>query len=144
MYNKILVGLDHSPADDAVLTHVSALARLTGGEVLLLHVATGWAAQWREEFRLEDTREMEEDRTYVAAAATRLRAEGIPVRPLTARGDAALEILRLARSEGCDLIAMTTHGHGFVVDVLVGSTIEKVRHETDIPILVVRGAPRKA
>ena len=48
------------------------------------------------------------------------------------------EIIKTAEREGCDLIAMTSHGHRFIADLILGSTIDEVRHRTNVPILVVR------
>lgn len=142
MYRKILVALDHTPADGSLLPHITALARLTGAELLLFHVADGWVAQWHERLEMADSEEIREDRAYLEQTAERLRGEGFVVQPLLSMGDPAREILKVARREGCDLIAMTTHGHRFLVDIFLGSTIERVRHETELPILVVRAAPR--
>jgi universal stress protein A len=143
MYRKILAALDHTPADDSLLAHVSKLARLTGAEIILIHVATGWVAQWRNQLNLDESAEMREDQAYLEVIAERLRADGLGVNAVPSQGEPAREILKLAHSEGCDLIAMTTHGHRFISDLLLGSTIEKVRHESDIPILVIP-APTKA
>jgi nucleotide-binding universal stress UspA family protein len=144
VYHKILVALDHTAADESLLPHVTALARLTGAEVVLVHVADGWVAQWRDHLNLAESAEMREDRAYLETRAEQLRTDGLTVSPILSEGDPPREILKLARSEGCDLIAMTTHGHRFVHDFLLGSTIDKVRHESDIPLLLVRaGAGKK-
>jgi manganese transport protein len=86
---------------------------------------------------------MREDRAYLEVVTQRLQSDGLTVSPVLSEGDPPREILKLARSSGCDLIAMTTHGHRFVQDFLLGSTIEKVRHESDVPLLLVRAGPRK-
>jgi nucleotide-binding universal stress UspA family protein len=138
MYRKILVALDHTQADESLLPHITGLARLTGAELILVHVATGWVAQWGKQLNLADSDEMREDHVYLKEMADRLQAAGFAVRPVPSQGDPPREILKVARSEGCDLIAMTSHGHRFLVDLLLGSTIDKVRHESEIPILVVR------
>jgi nucleotide-binding universal stress UspA family protein len=140
MYYRMLVALDHTPADDSLIAHISKLARFTGGELLLTHVLTGWASQWKDQLQLEESREAREDRAYLEARAEELQADGLNVRISLLQGEPAREILKLAAAEQCDLIAMTTHGHRFLADLILGSTIEKVRHETDIPILVVRAS----
>jgi manganese transport protein len=48
--------------------------------------------------------------------------------------------VKVAESEKCDLIAMTTHGHRLIGDLLFGSTIHEVRHNTTVPVLLVRAA----
>lgn len=138
MYRKILVALDHTQADESLLPHISGLARLTGAELVLVHVATGWVAQWGRQLNLAESEEMREDLVYLETIAERLRADGFAVRPVPSHGDPPREILKVARAEQCDLIAMTSHGHRFLVDFLLGSTIDKVRHESEIPLLIVR------
>jgi len=138
MYRKILVALDHTSADDSLLPHITGLARLTGAELVLAHVADGWAAQRQEHLDLADSEEIRADRAYLDEVAAKLRAEGLTVHAQLAKGDPPREIMRLAREQNCDLVAMTTHGHRFVADIFLGSTIEKVRHEIDIPLLLVR------
>lgn len=141
MYRKVLVALDHTAADETLLPHITELARLTGAELVLVHVADGWAAQWQDRLNLVDSQEMREDRAYLEAVVQRLQTAGLSARPVLAQGSPPREILKLAAAEGCDLIAMTTHGHRFIADFWLGSTIDKVRHETAVPLLLVRAAP---
>jgi nucleotide-binding universal stress UspA family protein len=138
MFKKILVALDHSKADSFLLPRVKELARLTGAEVLLLHVSTGWAAQWQENLNLSDSQEIKEDREYLEKVAADLRSESFPVTPCHASGEPARAILKTADTEHCDLIAMTTHGHRLISDLIHGTTITKVRHETNVPLFLVK------
>jgi nucleotide-binding universal stress UspA family protein len=139
MFKKILVALDHGKADAALLPKVKELARLTGAELLLLHVSTGWAAQWQRDLNLSDSPEIEDDRRYLNETQAGLRAEGFQVTARHSTGKPADEILKSAREEGCDLIAMTTHGHRLLQDLIYGTTITRVRHESEVPIFLVRG-----
>jgi len=141
MFKKILIALDHSSADGALLPQVKVLAHLTGAEILLLHVSTGWVARWQRNLNLTDSEEIREDRFYLEGVEKQLRDEGFTVTGRHAAGEPADEILRIGREEQCDLIAMTTHGHRLLSDLIHGTTITKVRHETDIPIFLVK-APR--
>lgn len=138
MYRKILVALENSTSDESLLPHVAELARRLRSELLLVHVADGWVARNYDQLRLAESSEMKADQAYLEKTAIRLKAEGVPVTTRLALGDPPREILRVARSEACDLIAMTSHGHRLVGDLLFGSTIHEVRHNTDIPILLVR------
>jgi manganese transport protein len=138
MFKKILVALDHSKADKSLLPKVKELARLTGAELLLLHVSTGWAAEWRENLNLADTKEMKEDHNVLEKTAQELRNESFQVSTFQGYGEPAHEILALARQRKCDLIAMTTHGHRLISDLIHGTTITKVRHESEIPIFLVK------
>lgn len=139
MFKKILVALDHSKADEALLPRVKELARLTGAEIVLLHVSTGWAAQWQKDLNLSDSAEIYEDRRYLEEVRATLAADSIPVSVRHAVGKPPDEILKAARETGCDLIAMSTHGHRLLKDLVYGTTITRVRHETDVPIFLVRG-----
>lgn len=138
MFKKILVALDHSSADAALLPKVKGLARLTGAEIMLLHVSTGWAAQWQRDLNLSDSPEIEEDRQYLGKVQDELIGEGFRVTSRHATGQPSEEILKSAREEGCDLIAMTTHGHRLLQDLIYGATITRVRHESEVPIFLVK------
>lgn len=138
MYKKILVALENGRADDTLVPHVAELARLLGSELLLVHVADGWAARNFDQLKLAESDEMKADRAYLAGVAARLLAGNLGVTTELALGNPPTEILRTAEARGCDLIAMTSHGHKLLGDFFLGSTIDKVRHNTSIPILVVR------
>jgi manganese transport protein len=138
MFKKILVALDHSKADAALLPRVKQLAQLTEAEIVLLHVSTGWAAQWQDDLNLSDSKEIKEDQDFLDGVAQELRAEGFRVTTRHARGEPAREILKGAQAEQCDLIAMTTHGHRLISDLIHGTTITKVRHESPVPIFLVK------
>lgn len=137
MYKKILVALDHSKADKNLIPHISQLARILGSELLLIHVAEGWAARYYNEFNLKESEEMKQDRLYLEELSKKLLLEGIPNSTFLALGQPSTEILQLANKEQCDLIAMTSHGHRFIGDIFLGSTIEEVRHKSHIPLLII-------
>jgi nucleotide-binding universal stress UspA family protein len=137
MYTKILVALENGPADERLLPHVSQLARLVGAELMLLHVADGWAARNFEQLKLAESDEMKADRDYLESIASTLRTSGLTVDTVLALGNPPNQIVRIASESGCDLIALASHGHKLIGDILHGSTIDKVRHNTGIPMLVV-------
>lgn len=138
MYRKILVALDNSPADNSLLPHISELARFLGSELVLVHVADGWAARYYNELMLKESEEMIKDRQYLETIADQLRTSGLKVKTHLALGDPPAEIIQVSEKEHCDLIAMTSHGHRFLSDLFLGSTIEEVRHKSATPILVVK------
>jgi len=138
MYKKILVALENSRADQALIPHVIELARQFKSELLLVHVADGWAARNYERLHLAESEEMKEDRAYLERMGAELRQTGARVSTHLAMGDPATEILTVSKREHCDLIAMTMHGHRFLADLLLGSTIRGVRHKTRVPIFLVR------
>jgi nucleotide-binding universal stress UspA family protein len=138
MYRKILVALENSRADESLIPHVKELARTLHSELHLVHVADGWVARNFDQLKLAESDEMKQDREYLETIARQLRNEGLAVTAHLALGDPAKEILKTAEQQNCDLIAMTTHGHRFVSDLVRGSTISEVRHKSTIPILLVR------
>ena len=142
MYKNILVPLENSPYDHAIIDHVKELARLCGSSVLLMHVADGWAARNIRQLDLQESEEMTKDRAYIESVAASLEQEGIDAEALLATGDPASEITEAATREGCDLIAMSTHGHKLLNDIIRGSVASTVRHASTVPVLLVRGNPR--
>ena len=139
MYKQILIPLENSVTDHAILDHIRSLTKITGARLLLLHVADGWVARNFNQLKLAESEEMKIDRAYLDKIATQLRDDGFLVETMLALGDPPAEIIKVAEAEKCDLIAMAGHGHRFFGDLFHGSTITQVRHDTTIPLLVVRG-----
>lgn len=136
MYDKILLTLDATRTDRAIIDHVKPLAKLLHSRVVLLHVATGWAARAYGPDAVSP--EIDEDTAYLARVCTELQAEGIPTELELAYGDPAKEIVRWVNDKGCDLVAMSTHGHRFVADLFLGSTANRVQHRITVPVLLLR------
>lgn len=139
MYKRILVPLEHTPYDVAIVDHVRSLARFCGASVVLIHVADGFAARNVNQLNLRESEEMRVDREYLDRTCQSLSDTGIETDALLAGGDPAREIADAASREGCDLIAMSTHGHRFIKDMLYGSVANEVRHLSKVPVLLVRG-----
>jgi nucleotide-binding universal stress UspA family protein len=138
VYQRILVAIEHSPADETILAHVQSLARLTQARLLLLHVADGWAARAYDELQLRESEEMRDDREYLESLAAALRAAGFDAEWRLERGDPATQIIRTAGAEQVDLVAMATHGHRLLQDLVHGTTVNRVRHELAVPVLLLR------
>lgn len=142
MYERILVPVEHTPYDEVILTHVRKLARTcNNASIVLIHVADGWAARNIKELDLRESEEMKSDREYIEAIADSFEKEGYDVDAILAGGDPAKEIADCAERESCDLIAMATHGHRGLSDVIRGSVASELRHITMVPVLMVRGSP---
>lgn len=138
MYKTILVPVENRETDQTILNHIRPLARLTNAKLMLVHVAHGWAARNYETLKLQESEEMKEDRAYLVNLERELQAEGFEVSSILAMGEPSTEIIKLARSEPVELIAMSTHGHRFISDLLYGSTADKVRHNVDVPVLLLK------
>ena len=141
MYSRILVPVEHSPYDTCILEHVRRLARICDSSLVLIHVADGFAARNIGPLKLRDSEEMRADRDYIERCAAELTAEGFDTTAVLAAGDPATEIVAAAEREACDLIAMSTHGHRWLKDIIYGSVANTVRHTSTVPVLLVRSTP---
>ncbi|HTK95983.1 MAG TPA: universal stress protein [Terriglobales bacterium] len=137
MYDTILVTLDGTPTDRAIIEHVQHLAKLAHSRVVLLHVADGWAARTYGPDAVSP--EIAEDTAYLEKVRSEFEAAGIEAKPVLAFGDPPEQIILWTEQNPCDLVAMTTHGHRGLADLFLGTTITKVRHSVKVPVLLVKG-----
>ena len=136
-YNRILVTLDHTTLDQQALAHASALARAHGAELFLLHVEEDVTSQIYGS--LSSTAEVEAGQDYMDSLVSSLRHENLLVETaIRHSSEPQREIVRYAREIHPDLLVMGAHGHGGLKDLIFGNTIDPVRHQLNIPILVVR------
>jgi len=136
MYNTILVTLDGTPTDRAIIEHVKALAKVAHSRVVLLHVADGWAARTYGPDAVSP--EIAEDTAYLQKVREEFQSAAIPAEAELAYGEPADQIIRWVEKKGCDLVAMSTHGHRFLADVFLGATATRVRHSISVPVLLLR------
>ena len=136
MYKIILVTLDSTPTDHAIIEHVKKLATFTKGRVVLLHVADGWAARFHGPDAVSS--EITEDTAYLEQVRKEFESVGIPADAELAYGNPATEIVKWVEQKGCDLVAMSTHGHRFLADVIKGATVTRVRHSVNVPVLLLK------
>lgn len=138
MYSRILVTLEHTGTDACIIKHVRELAGTLKSHVILIHVADGFAARYQGELKLRESEEMRDDLSYLEERRSELEQAGISAEALLATGDPASEIVLAAERENVDLIAMATHGHRFLNDLVRGSVANEVRHRCRLPVLLVR------
>jgi nucleotide-binding universal stress UspA family protein len=136
MYDKILVTLDGSSRDRAIIEHVKQLAKFARSRLVLLHVADGWAA--RTYGRDAVSPEISEDTAYLEKVRAEFQVEGIPAETELAFGEPVKEIVKWIQQKGCDLVAMSTHGHRFLADIFLGTTASRVQHSISVPVLLLR------
>ena len=136
MYKTILVTLDGTPTDRTIIEHIKQLARFMQSRVVLLHVADGWAARTFGSDAVSP--EVVEDRDYLEKVKTEFRSDGIPAEAELAYGEPAAEIVKWIQKRGCDLLAMSTHGHRLMADLFLGTTVTKVRHGVSVPVLLLK------
>lgn len=136
MYKTILVTLDTLPTDRAIIDHVKQLAKLAGSQVVLLHVATGVPAQWSG--NAAGGKEVDEDSAYLNRVKDEFAAQGISTRAVLGFGDPVKEIVKWVNENPVDLVAMSTHGHKMVADLVLGATANRVQHSISVPVLLLR------
>ena len=136
MYDTILVTLDGTASDRAIIEHVKQLAKLAHSRLVLLHVADGWAA--RTYGRDAVSQEITDDTAYLHKVQAEFQSSGIPAEAELAFGEPAEEIIQWVEQRGCDLVAMSTHGHRFLADVFLGTTASRVQHRISVPVLLLR------
>src|SRR5215470_9520128 len=136
MYETILVTLDGTSTDRAIIDHVKELAKLAHSRLVLLHVADGWAARTYGSDAV--SQEIADDNAYLQKVRTELQSVGISTDAELAYGEPAKEIIRWVEQKGCDLVAMSTHGHRFLADMFLGTTASRVQHSISVPVLLLR------
>ena len=136
MYETILLTLDGTPTDQAIIRHVKQLAKFANSRVVLLHVADGWAARTYGPDAVSP--EITEDTAYLKKVGVEFQSLGIPVEEELAYGDPVTEIVKWVRQKGCSLVAMSTHGHRFLADLFLGTTATRVQHNISVPVLLLR------
>jgi nucleotide-binding universal stress UspA family protein len=136
MYETILVTLDGTPTDRAIIQHIKQLAHLAHSRLVLLHVADGWAARTYGPDAISP--EISEDLAYLEKVRAEFEAAGIPAQAELAYGEAPKEIIKWVEQKGCDLVAMSTHGHRFIKDIFLGTTATRVQHNISVPVLLLR------
>ena len=137
MYETILVTLEATPTDRAIIEHVKKLAGLMKSRVVLLHVATSAAAQWHGPDAAGE--EITAGQAYLNGVQAEFEAIGIPADPQLAYGSPpARQIIKWVQENHCDLVAMSTHGHRLLSDLILGATAFEVQHSLNVPILLLK------
>src|SRR5216684_4817150 len=136
MYEKILVTLDGTSRDRAIIEHVKRLAKFARSRLVLLHVADGWAARTYGPDAVSP--EIAEDTAYLEKVRAEFQSMGIPAEAELAYGEPDKEIIKWVQQKGCDLVAMSTHGHRLIADIVLGATASRVQNSISVPVLLLR------
>jgi manganese transport protein len=137
VYKRILVPLDHTDLDRLAVGHAAAMAKQYDARIYLLHIEEDVTSLvYGEE---SSTAEVEAGKRYLEQVADSLRNQGISVETATGHSlSPAKEIVRYAAEVHPDLVIMGAHGHGGIKDLIFGTTINPVRHNLSVPMLIVR------
>ena len=104
-----------------------------------MHVADGWAARHFNQLKLRESEEMKADRAYLDTLAARIsRARLRRSRPSWRWAIPPTSSSASPTTQQVDLIAMSTHGHRFLADLIHGTTADRVRHLVKVPVLLLR------
>ena len=136
LYKTILVTLEGTPTDRAIIEHIKVLARSMQSRVVLLHVATGVPAKYHRTDAAG--KEVEESKAFLDRVRDEFTAAGIPSEAQLAYGEPAKEIVNWVQRNGCDLVAMSTNGHQLIADLVLGTTAIRVQHSISVPVLLLR------
>lgn len=130
LYRKIMVALDCSPVDNTIIGHVKALAQQNDAQVYLMHVVHSHTLDQDRVLREETLKSMEAYRKTFQDA-------GIEAEVIVRSGEPGPELLKQIEQSDYDLVAMATHGHSFLGDLLFGSVSRTLKHSISIPLLLV-------
>ncbi|MFN8433875.1 MAG: universal stress protein [Anaerolineales bacterium] len=142
MYKKILVPLDGSAVAEGVLPHAKSLAYSEGAELILLTVAANPAMDYLfSDPGIAETavqEQVEKSKSYISTIEKELSTAGFKVSTLMRVGSVAEVILSVAEELQVDVIAMSTHGRTGAARWLLGSVAERVVHNSNVPVLLIR------
>ena len=135
-YANILVPVDHSDSDGEAISNALAMAKTHGARLVLLHIEEGVTSQLFG--ALASTAEVTEGQHYLAEISETLRQRGVDVVTAVRHGKSPANEIALAVNElQADLLVMASHGHRGLKDLIFGTTINSVRHQVTIPMLIV-------
>jgi nucleotide-binding universal stress UspA family protein len=145
MYKHLLLPTDGSAASEAAIHQVVAMAKETGAKVTGLHVIQPFHVFPYDVEMIESTQS-----TYLTEAQARAERYLLPIERATKEVGVACEtqvitdehpyeaIIRTAKTRGCELIVMCSHGRSGVKGLLLGSQTQKVLAHSTLPVLVLR------
>jgi manganese transport protein len=136
-YERILVPLDHTPVDRTAVGHAAGMALAHNARLRLLHIEEGVSSQVYG--ALAEDKEVETGEEYLDGILEALHAQGIEAEAVVRTGrKPAEDIVSVAREWKADLLVMGAHGHKGLSDMVFGTTINAVRHQLSVPLLIVR------
>jgi nucleotide-binding universal stress UspA family protein len=132
MYENILLLMDCSHVDEAILNHVVELAKIHKSRVHLFHVVHAHTLD-QQRCLVAKTKEC------LSRASAMLEKEHIPTSYSFSEGEPSELVPATVAESDCDLVALATHGHKGISDIVLGSVSRKLKHQSDKPILLLRG-----
>lgn len=134
LYNRIAIALDFSENDKKVISYAIGQGN-KDSEFILLHIVESVSANlWGSQ---SDDYETRKDQSQLDAYVQQLQQNGFNAISLLGFRNRAKEIVRLVKESKADMLVVGAHGHAGIKDIIYGQTVNSVRHELKIPILMV-------
>jgi len=133
-FKKIAVALEFSEKDEKLLSYAMGQAR-DQTSFILIHVVESASAKVLE--KNTDDLETRKDQEHIDFYAQRLEQMGHEANGILGFNHRAKEIVRIVKENNADMLVIGAHGHAGIKDWFYGQTIDSVRHELKIPVLVV-------
>lgn len=133
-YRRIAIALDFSLHDQKLIAHALGQAGKEASFVLIHVVESVSAKMYGTE---SDDLETRKDQQKLQEYVTLLQEQGINAESYLGFRRRTKDIVRIVRETGADLLVIGAHGHSGVKDWIYGTTIDSVRHQLKIPILIV-------
>ena len=144
MFKHLLVPTDGSPLAEAAAAKAVRLAKETGARVTGLSVKPRFHPFTLRPEQVEDTKGDRWDvdlhaREHLAALERHAKESGVPFQGVVETSDHPWEaIVEVARTRGCDLVAMASHGRTGIASLILGSQTQRVLAHSPVPVLVFR------
>ncbi len=133
-YNNIAVALDFSANDHKIISYAIGQGK-TEANYLLIHIVESASAKLLGED--SDDFETKKDKAQLESYAAQLNEKGFKASAELGFRNRVKEIVRIVTEKNADILVIGAHGHRGVKDILYGQTVNAVRHELKIPVLVV-------
>ena len=133
-YHKIAVALDFSEKDKKLISYAIGQGN-SSTQYILLHIVESVSARlWGNQ---SDDYETRKDQTQLDSYVDQLKEKGFTAIGLLGFRNRSKEIVRLVKESNADMLVVGAHGHGGFKDLIYGQTVNSVRHELKIPVLMV-------
>ena len=134
LYNRIAIALDFSENDKKLISYAIGQGNQLTQYILVHIVESASAKLWGSQ---SDDYETRKDQAQLDDYVYQLKEKGFNATSLLGYRNRAKEIVRLVKESNADMLVVGAHGHTGIKDIIYGETVNSVRHELQIPILMV-------
>lgn len=134
-YNRIAITVDFSTTDSNAISNAVAQGGKEAEYILIHIVETAGARMMGHEIKDFET---ESDSINLDKYKTELTSQGFKIQVKLGFGNPKKSIPEIVNSCNCDLLVMGAHGHRALKDIIFGTTLDAVRHNVKVPVLIVK------